>query len=234
VCVSVCVLSFTVYVSLVYVSLSGCVSLCVSLSDSHSVSAKFVGSILDVVSEQTRGRRFRPVAPQVSEEEINENTMVAHLPRLVGSQSLHPEYDDRSLKWLLERAAAKKQHGKLQSIGVRNIAGELIGWYIYYLKPGAGGQVLQIAAKQNSISEVLDSLFSHAWRGRANSLYGRLEPSLINALVETSGISYDCSRYGMMVHARDPELVSVIHRGDAFLSQLEGEWVMGFHGESFE
>jgi len=199
-----------------------------------AIASKFVGSILDVVAEQTRGRRFRPVAPGGSELEIDESTMIAHLPRFVGAESLHPEYDDCSLKWLLDRAAGKKQHGKLQKIGVRNISGEFIGWYIYYLKPGAGGQVLQIAAKQSSISEVLDSLFSHAWRGRANGLYGRLVPSLINALAETSSISCDCSKYGMMVHARNPELLSVIHSGDAFLSQLEGEWATGFHGEAFK
>jgi hypothetical protein len=37
-----------------------------------------------------------------------------------------------------------------------------------------------------------------------------------------------------MVHSNKPELLHAIHRGDAFLTRLEGEWWMRFIGERFE
>lgn len=191
-------------------------------------------SMLDSVAERTRGKRLRPVVPQASEVEINEQMMVAHGPEFFGSQSLQPEYDECSLQWLLERAAGKKRYGTLQKVGVRNGAGDLIGWYIYYLNPQGSGRVLQIAAKQNASHEVLDSLFYHAWRRGGTALRGWLEPRLITTLAAKPHLSYDLSKYWMLVHARDRELQFEIHRGNAFLTQLEGEWVMGFHGERFE
>ena len=180
---------------------------------------------LEAFEERIRGRGLRPKAPQVSEVEISENTIVAHLPEFVSSQFLRPEYDERSLKWLLERAA-KKLFGKLQKVGVRNGAGEVIGWYIYYLNPGGEGKVLHIAAKQNSLKDVLDSLFYHAWQAQANAVFGRLEPRFLAAPVSKIGISYHRIGCWAMFHARDPELLSVIHRGDVFLTKLEGEDLM--------
>jgi hypothetical protein len=181
---------------------------------------------MEAFEERIRGRRFRPKTPQVSEVEINENTIVAHLHEFVSSQFLRPEYDEQSLKWILKRAAAQKQFGKLQKVGVSNGVGEIIGWYIYQLSPGGSGRVLHIAARQNFVKEVLDSLFYRAWREQANAVVGRLEPFLIPSLVTESNISCHFSETCAMLHARDPELLSMIHRGDAFLTELEGEDLM--------
>jgi len=182
--------------------------------------------MLDAFEERIRGRRFRPKAPQVSEVEINENTIVAHLPEFFGGQFLRPEYDEQSLKWILKRAAAKKRFGKLQKVGVSNGVGEIIGWYIYQLNLGGNGRVLHIAARQNSVKEVLDSLFYRAWREQASVVSGRLEPFFIPSLVTESNISCHFSETCAMLHARDPELLSVVHRGDVFLTKLEGEDLM--------
>jgi len=35
-------------------------------------------------------------------------------------------------------------------------------------------------------------------------------------------------RYWTLVHSQKPELLDGIHRGDAFLTRLEGEWCMRF------
>jgi hypothetical protein len=196
-----------------------------------AMASRSLCSWLDAFEVQTLGNRFCPKAPQVSEVEINENTIITHLPEFFGDTYLRPEYDERSLKWLLGRAAEKKRFGKLRKVGVCNEAGEIIGWYVYSLLPGEKARVLHIAAKQNSAHKVLDSLFYRAWQGRANSVHGRLEPHIMTALAAKSRISYSLGEYWMMVHSRDPELLSVIHRGDAFLTLLEGEWLMGFHEE---
>ena len=186
---------------------------------------------LDAIDERVRGSAWRPARPPVTENSIDESVMVENARGLAGRQCLRPEYDKNSMRWLLERAANKKQQGVLQKIGVQNQTGEYVGWYVYYLKPKGSCRVLQIAARKSSIGQVLDSLFYHAWRGGGTSVYGRLEPQLIEPLASKSGISYRLPGYWLMVRSRDSELLSVIHRGDASISELEGEWTTGFHGE---
>jgi hypothetical protein len=98
-----------------------------------------------------------------------------------------------------------------------------LGWYLYYAEPGGIGEVVQIAARDGSVDDVLDHLFYDAWRHGVVALSGQLQPRLLRALSDRSCLF----RHGgawMLVHARDPELISVIHRGDAFLTRLDGEW----------
>jgi hypothetical protein len=143
------------------------------------------------------------------------------------SQSLRPEYDRRSLEWLLARAAETNGDGTFQKVAVRNAARELIGWFLYYLDRHGMGEVLQIGSKNASISEVLDHLFYHAWRNGAIALRGRLEPGLMPELLAWRGLSHH-RRYWTLIHSRKPELLDTIHSGDAFLTRLDGEWCLRF------
>lgn len=188
-------------------------------------------SAVNVCEDRIRGLHRRSEAPHVTEAEIDEDTMIAAWPEFSAQRSLRPAYDAQSLKWILRRAAADTQHGILHKMGVRDRGGHLIGYYVYYLKSGGEGRVLQLAANRNSIADVLDSLFFHAWRGQANTVSGRLDPGFMNALAAKFNMRYFLTDYWMMVHARDPEVLSLIHRGDAFFTDLDGEWLMRFHGE---
>jgi hypothetical protein len=142
-------------------------------------------------------------------------------------QSLRPAYDRCSLEWLLGMAAETTGHGTLQKVAVRNANRELIGCFLYYLDEHGIGEVVQIGSKKTSIHEVLDYLFYHAWRNGAVALRGRLEPGLMPELMASPGLSH-CRRYWTLVHSQKPELLEAIHRGDAFLTRLEGEWCMRF------
>jgi len=142
-------------------------------------------------------------------------------------QSLRPEYDQSSLEWLLGRAAETNGHGNLQKVAVRNAARELIGWFLYYLDRHGMGEVLQIGSNKTSAHEVLNYLFIHAWRNGAIALRGRLEPGLMPELLALRGLTHR-HRYWTLVHSQKPELLDGIHRGDAFMTRLEGEWCMRF------
>ena len=179
-----------------------------------------------------RGLPRPPQAPQVTEAEIDEDTMIAAWPKFSAQRPLRPAYDAQSLKWILRRAAADTQHGILHKMGVRDRGGHLIGYYVYYLNPGGEARVLQLAANRNAVADVLDSLFFHAWRGQANTVSGRLDPGFVNTLAAKFHMHYSLADYWMMVHAKDPEVLSLIHRGDAFFTDLDGEWLMRFRGEA--
>jgi hypothetical protein len=46
-------------------------------------------------------------------------------------------------------------------------------------------------------------------------------------LLARRGLSHH-RRYWTLIHSQQPELLDAIHRGDAFLTRLEGEWCMRF------
>src|SRR5262249_19211068 len=96
--------------------------------------------------------------------------------------TLRPLYTPNSLGWLLEKAGEAKRRGYLRKLLVRNAKGEMLGWYIYYAKPGGIAKVLQIGGREHGISEVIDHLFHDAWRRGALAVSGRLEPRFAREL----------------------------------------------------
>src|SRR5215510_7841378 len=89
--------------------------------------------------------------------ELDPAEMLEHLPAVAEGNALQPEYDVRSLAWLLEQAARKSRHGTLRRRSV--LEGErLIGWYLYYVRPGDVGEVVQIAGCNGSFGRVLQRL----------------------------------------------------------------------------
>lgn len=173
---------------------------------------------------------FRQPAPSVAGEDLTAETLLACLSKCSGIRSLRPEYDHFSLNWLLDVLARKRSHGAFQKIALRNGAGEAVGWYLYYCKPGEVGEVLQIGAEDHWIDDVLDHLFHHAWQRGVVALTGRLEPRFLQRFRDKNCLFHHRG-YWVLVRAKSPELLHAIHRGDAFLTRLEGEWCMRFDAD---
>jgi hypothetical protein len=167
------------------------------------------------------------VASATPDEEPSVKTLLTCLSTFPEPQVLRPEYDHRSLTWLLDMVAQKTAYGKLWKAIVYDANHTILGWYLYYLKPGGIGEVIQIGARKHTINEVLDHLFSHAWQRGALALSGRIEPGFMQALAHKSCL-FKHGYEWMLVHAKKPELLHAVHRGDAFLTRLEGEWWMHF------
>jgi len=160
------------------------------------------------------------------QEEPSDETLLCSLRRFSCDRALQPDYDLSSFQWLLERAAEQRMHGRLQRAIVRDENGEICGWYLYYVKPRGVSQVLQLGAKPRAIGNVLNHLFFHARRQGAVAVSGQVEPRFA---LETN--RQHCSFSwpgGVLVHSRNKEILDAIHRGDAFLTRLDGEWWMRF------
>lgn len=168
-------------------------------------------------------------AGQAPEEDFGFETILERLPSFFGRSQLCPEYDQSSLIWLLREAAQKQCHGSLRKSLVRGNEGRVLGWYIYYLNSGGVSQVLQIVAARGSVHSVLDQLFHHAWRLGSFAVTGRMDPRF---LAEWSGERCVFSLNGpwLLAHSRHADVREAIQRGDAFLTRVEGEWWMRFHG----
>lgn len=176
-----------------------------------------------IAARMPDGAARRPVG---SVEPLTSALMLAHLD-VLGSRALRPTYDSGSLDWLLEQVAEKRQFGTLEQALVRDAAGRVAGWFLYFLNPGGLSQVVQIAARPAAARLVLQHLFHHAWSRGAAALAGRLEPALVPELAAL-GCGFGRDGPWVLIHSRRPEIMPAVDRGDAFLSRLDGEWWLSF------
>lgn len=169
----------------------------------------------------------QPPTDGLAEAPLTAALMAAHFPELHGHVALRPEYDEASLRWLLDQLVANRTRGELHSVALRGADGALVGWYLYYAKAGGVGQVVHVAARRDRAGDVLQALSHHASRQGLAALEGRLEPALLPALGAAGAL---LARDGpwVLIHSHRPELSAAVHRGDALLSRLDGEWWMCF------
>ena len=160
-------------------------------------------------------------------EELTCEALLQCLADYGGGRSLRPVYDQHSLNWILRRVEELRRNGRLQKILVKSEEQEIAGWYIYYAKPGAISQVVQLYAKPSFASAVLDHLFHHAESQGAAAVGGRMEPSLMQAFSERHCLLH-CGPAWALVYSLRPELLHALNQGDAFFSRLEGEWCLHF------
>jgi hypothetical protein len=182
---------------------------------------------LDAASTRLLGRALRPQSPAAAGRKVAPQQLVEHLPSATAGFRLRPAYDFTYLEWLLRQVASVTARGELR---VRLVAanGTVRGWYVYYLQPGGISQLLQLAAEERAVGEVLDDLFHDAHAAGAAGVQGRVEPHLREALAQRRSL-FHRSGYLSLVHAADPELLHAVHSGRALLTRLDGEWWMGHH-----
>jgi hypothetical protein len=187
---------------------------------------------LCIAVEKTLGqlgqRPFHPPAPDTAGEELTENALLAGLTEVARCRSLRPQYDERSAQWLFTALTNKKDRGRFRKVLVRDTAGAAAGWYLYYLKPAAISEVVQVAARDGAMSTVLGHLFHDAWTQGAVAVSGQLDPGFIPAFSDGRCLMHGGGGSWILAHSRWPELLAPIQRGDAFLTRLEGEWWVGF------
>lgn len=178
--------------------------------------------LTDAVAARALPPRFGNPATAYLEEELGVEVLLEHLPQFMKTSALQPVYDADSLRWLLMHAAQMKQHGEFQQVLLRDERGEVAGWFMYYLKPGGTSRVFQFVARKGATNEVLNSLFNHARRHGAATIAGRLVPNYMQELSDKY-CYFDRNTAWVLVHSNNKELLNVVHRGEAFLTGLEGE-----------
>lgn len=184
-------------------------------------------SLLDAAAARVLPQLFPPSTSQLAEQELTAETFLTHLPKVCLNRSLQPVYDEDSLPWLFKQAAQMKMSGTFRKVQVSDPQGEVIGWYLYYLKPGEVSLVLHLAAKKKAFPALLNHLFAHARRHGAAALVGRMEPLHMQELTDQSCVFHRMGSW-TLIHAKNPELLHAIQRGDAVLTGLEGEWCLLF------
>ena len=190
---------------------------------------RFFAGAADAVAAKMLPGWLKREQAGVADDELTAAAMLAHLREVADGSTLQPEYDARSLAWLLEQAARKTRHGTLRGRAVFEGGQQLIGWYLYYARPGDVGEVVQLAARDGCLDHVLERLLFDAWRHGATAVRGRLDPRHARELSDRH-CWFRREGTWTLVHSRDPDLTAAIHQGKAFFSRLEGEWWLRFQG----
>ena len=193
-----------------------------------ALAARPLSALADALVARLRPNRFLREQTELAEHALDPATMLAHLPEVLRDSALQPVYDARSLAWLLDQTARKTHPGKLRARAVRDRE-QLLGWYLYYVQAGGVSEVVQLAARDGFYDSILQRLLADAWRHGATAVRGRLDPRYVQ---ELSHRHCWFRREGSwtLVHSRHADVMAAINQGEAFLSRLEGEWWLRFHG----
>jgi hypothetical protein len=161
------------------------------------------------------------------DEAISIEDLLACIEASSAQYALRPRYDRESLSWILRQAAQAESFGLLRTAIVREPNGDPAGWCIYYLRPGQGAWLVQFGAEPARTRFVLDHLFAHVQRCGAVGIDGPFDPRYMEDLAR-GRCHFICPGLGVLVQSRNEQLLNAIHRGDSFLTRLEGEWWLRF------
>jgi hypothetical protein len=165
---------------------------------------------------------YRQKVPESIDRELDATTLLKNINELTSQVSLRPDYDLNSLSWLLKILDCERRFGSFQKILVLNRQGNVLGWCLYNLKIGGRSEVVQIGAKKNCMTAVLNHLFYHAWRHGSYEIRGRLDPKYMKEFTDASCWFY-LGRNWMSIHSKNSDILNAIYKNDTFLSRLEGD-----------
>ena len=191
-------------------------------------AARFVGRSIDLF----RSRKIRSQYPELQDlsgETLSDATLLQCLQELVRDVPLRPQYDRDSLAWLLRLLEKKKGLGTLRRILVRDAAGEILGWYIYFLAPDDVSKALQFHARPKCLGAVIHHMFEDARSQGALALSGKLVPRFVEEVADD--LCFYVHSGWLLVHSRSAEIRAAVNRGEIFLTRLEGEFWSSMQGE---
>ncbi len=188
-----------------------------------STLAKPVSALADATVVHMPLSPFRQTKPETVGEDLDLDTHLQALSRLPKNW-LVPEYDRASLKWVVDFVVRNKSLGEeVRKVAVRDKSGKLLGWYLYYVDRDEAAEVLQVGAETGCAQKVLDHLFYDAWSRGLIGLHGRLEPQFMEDLTLRSCFFLRNGSW-TLAHSNKPELMALVHSGNAFFSRIDGEW----------
>lgn len=182
---------------------------------------------IDLAASRLPSNRFLRNTALCTEEQADATSIVADLPSVSGGLSLLPSYGSGDLGWVLRQCQGRKGFGAVRARRVLDAARRPLGWYVYYLQPAGVCEVLQLAAAPAAKGVVLELLLADAWRHGGAAVRGRLD-HLHAADLARARCPLRWEGPATVIHSRRREIIDAVHRGDVFLSRLDGEWWMRF------
>lgn len=190
------------------------------------------GLAVDTLLGTAKSQRFRlePIDPRIERADIDANELMALIRQFTARYELAPAWDDASLHWFLTHAARKDPFGELIRRVVQAKNGTPLGCYLYYGQPGGMAIVLQIFSSPENADTVVKALLADANQRGCAAVRGRVQPDLLDALLQNGCIFKHVA--SLTMHSKNADLLAAIRAGDAFVTGLAGElWTRLIHGK---
>jgi len=195
-----------------------------------SAGLKFIAKpfcgIVDSAAARISSSSLRQTEPHLIGAELDVETHLKCLSDFRGDYSLWPEYDVHSLQSLLGLMEKVHPRSELRKIVLRDEHQRIVGWYLYFLEPGAVCQVVQIGGERKFTKDVLDHLFHDAWKHGAIALHGKIPSERMPDFWEKNCF-FTCLHGWIIAHSRNAKVLDLVSRGDISLSRLDGDWCLG-------
>jgi hypothetical protein len=184
-------------------------------------AGRLLGRGVDRVAERATRSFLEPPRVETLAERLTPELILEHRASLLEGPGPHVAYDEAWLGWLFGELGRSEARGEPVAHLIRDAGGRLLGWYVYFLRPGGRSEVMQIVARARDKGAVLDHLLRHAWEGGSAMLRGRLEPGLTGLVCRRKCMLW--YRGGVLAHSSDPGLAEALVRHGT-LSRLDNEW----------
>lgn len=142
--------------------------------------------------------------------------------------SLQPVWNRHTLQWALDQLRAKVHRGTLFAVGVATGRGDLVGFYLYYAKPGGISHLVCSGARPEYRAQVLEHMVRHAWDQGAAAVAGQLDRAVAPCVAEWPVLLSQPDANWRLVHSGRDDLLNAVHSGEAPLSRFESEWWLTF------
>lgn len=195
-----------------------------SLSSGIRFAAKPICSIVDGFA-RSRWLPAPKASARLNASELTCETLLHCFDKSKKADSLRPEYSQESLCWLLRFMERNRKRGDLRKIIVRDENQKTVGWYIYYAKHGAVGEVVQVGSLPEFSREIIRHLLNDAEEHGVIGLHGVADAERI-ADFSDEGCFFTCRGGWALAYSRDSELMDIFQRGHVCLSRLDGEWCL--------
>lgn len=203
----------------------------VSVSSNSSVlalaarAAKPLCGMADAIVGRIPASPFRSDKPRLQGAPLDLEVLLDCMNEFRKGYSLWPEYDLASLRWLIGFMERQPVRGNLRKIVLRDENQKIVGWYIYYVKPGAVGEVVQVGGDLTFTKDILDHLFSDAMEQGVTGLHGMVDSRRMSDYSD-KGCFFTCRGGWTVAVTKHQEIMRLLERGDAFFSRLDGEWCL--------
>jgi Acetyltransferase (GNAT) family len=187
-----------------------------------------IGKAVAKLMDSAVGAKLNPLPAATSDlyaEDLSSKTLLHCLGKFNHGQKLQTVYDCESLQWLLNFMERNRKRGTLRKVLLRDKNHNIVGWYIYYVKPGNVGEVVHIGAAQALSSGLITAMLRDASRHGLIALHG-LAGSDDMASFSDVGCFFTCRGGWTLAQSRRPELMNLLLQGKTAFSRLDGEWCL--------
>jgi len=182
-------------------------------------------AVADSIVSKPEASPFKQKKPRLQGSPLDVETLLQCFEEFRKGYSVWADYDLNSLHWLLSFMERRPNRGVLRKVVLRDDTQKIIGWYIYYVKPGGIGEVVEVNGNPRYTKDILDSLFYDGWEHGLIGLHGVVDARRMPDFSD-KGCFFTCRGGWTVALPRNPELMKLLERGDAFLSRLDGEWAL--------